>query len=60
MLTNYYKSIFSRSSAFSLVLYIFAYKFDYIYIISRKIKIDAFEINLSSITFTYKSIDILD
>lgn len=59
MLTNYYKSIFSWS-AFSLVLYIFAYKFDYIYIISRKIKIDAFEINLSSITFTYKSIDILD
>lgn len=27
MLTNYYKSIFSRSSAFSLVSYISAYKF---------------------------------
>lgn len=38
MLTNYYKSIFSRASAFSLASYIFAYKFDHIYIISRKIK----------------------
>lgn len=57
---NYYKNIFPRFFTFSLVFYIFAYKFDYIHIISRKMKIDAFEINSSSINFTYESIDILD